>query len=143
VYTVRPVAEPGGQGGHRAPLAPLPEGMAPLVRLVRRPPPPAGGAGEKIGGRSKKKVVKKIYVDVFAAPVKYATVAPQENFVPPWVETLAPPLRQTRVVVGGGVEPSQLLDQPSQRMTLKIAPPPDHFDNYNPASDNYVFHINQ
>jgi hypothetical protein len=47
------VAEPGGAGRHRAPLAPLREGMAPLVRLVWRPP--AGSASGKIGGRSKKK----------------------------------------------------------------------------------------
>jgi hypothetical protein len=35
---------------------------------------------EKIGV---KKGRQKIYVDVFAAPVKYATVAPQENFYAP------------------------------------------------------------
>jgi hypothetical protein len=78
------VAEPGGAGGHRAPLAPLPERMAPLVRLVRRPPLyvwamlAAGGVAKK-----NKEGRQKIYVHVFAAPVKYATVAPQENFHAP------------------------------------------------------------
>jgi hypothetical protein len=52
-----------GQGGIvRAPLAPLPEGMAPLGHLVRRSS--AGGAA-------------------FCRSVKYATVAPQENFHAP------------------------------------------------------------
>jgi hypothetical protein len=63
IFRSHPVAEPGGQGAS-CPLAPLPERMAPLGRLVRRPP----------------------------RVIKYATVAPQENFYAPWVETLAPPL---------------------------------------------------
>jgi hypothetical protein len=50
---------------------------------------------QKIGGRSKNKVVKKnlrARAYVFATPSKYAIVAPQENFHAPWVETLALPL---------------------------------------------------
>jgi hypothetical protein len=56
-YSICQWRSQGGRGASCS-LAPLPEGMAPLVGLVRRPP--AGGAGGKIGGRSKKKVVKKL-----------------------------------------------------------------------------------
>jgi hypothetical protein len=42
-----------------------------------------------------KKGRQQIYVRVFAAPVEYANVAPQENFYAPWVETLAPSLVHT------------------------------------------------
>jgi hypothetical protein len=93
---IEPVAEPGGRG-RLAPLAPMRKGMAPLIRLLRRPSAcgrcwrVAGSAAAKIGGRSK----KRSYVHVFCRG------APKKFFCPPWVETLAPPLNRTRVFQSG------------------------------------------
>jgi hypothetical protein len=69
------VAEPGGgQGGIVPPGALARRDGAPRTP---RTAPPCGWCCSKKGRQ-------KIYVHVFAAPVKYATVAPQENvYAPP------------------------------------------------------------
>jgi hypothetical protein len=66
------------------PLAPLPEGMAPLLRLVRRPPPPlpAGGAGGKIGGRSKKKRCQKFTYTFLPLRLNTPLWRPKKIFMP-------------------------------------------------------------
>jgi hypothetical protein len=55
--------------------------MAPLVCLVRRPPSPAGSASGKIGGRSKKKVLKILRTRF------YRSGAQRKFLCPSWVET--------------------------------------------------------